>query len=292
MHYSGVLNRPPYESDSILLEVTSGCSHNSCKFCSFYKKVPFRMSPMSEIEEDILEISRKSPGAERVFLQSAEPFVLNFEKLRDIGIKIRKHLPNCKSIGSYARITNFRNKSVEQLKELRKLGYDGLFIGVESGDNVLLDRMNKGYRAEEAAEQCKKLDEAEITYIITIINGLGGKGYGLDHAVKTAELFNQLHPIIVGMSQLTLFPDTPLNDDVKNGNFEEAGEKERLVELIEFVKRLEIPVFFAGVHVSVTTPAMGNLPKDKEKILAVLNNALINTKEEDLKEYRNNVRSL
>ena len=292
MHYTEVLNRPPYEAQSILLQVTSGCSHNKCKFCNFYKDIQFKVSPLHEIEEDLEEARIMYPHADRVFFQSADGFVLSYDKLKAIGLKIREKLPNVKSIGSYARVTNMKNKTIEQLKELKEIGYDLIFVGIESGDDDLLDRMNKGYHAKDIIEQCRKLEEAGITYIAQFINGLGGKEYGMKHVISTANVFNQLKPIVVGFSQLTLFPKTELYQEYINGTFQETGEKERIMELMTMIKNLNITVPFVGNHVSIATPVAGYLPQDKEKLLKTLGDAYDNIPEEDLVEFRKNVRSL
>ena len=117
MHYTNGINRPPYEADAMFLQVTSGCSHNKCEFCEFYKGCEFHVSPESKIVEDLKELSRYRKDATRVFLQGADPFVLTYERLKRIAELIHEYLLYCQSIGAYARVTNMKNKSVEQLRE-------------------------------------------------------------------------------------------------------------------------------------------------------------------------------
>ena len=134
MHYTGTIWRPPYEAYSALVQVTAGCTHHKCKFCTLYEDVPFkfRMSPLSEVEEDLKEISRYYRNAKRVFFTGANPFVLSFDKLKTLAGLVKKYYPKSESIGCFARITDIKPKTTEQLKELRRLGYNSITIGVEA----------------------------------------------------------------------------------------------------------------------------------------------------------------
>ena len=152
MHYTGTIWRPPYEAESLLLEVTAGCTHHKCKFCTLYHDLPFkfRMSPLEDIESDLQEVQRATKGwssvcIDRVFLTGANPFVLSYDKLTAIADLIRKYLPFVKSIGSFARITDITSKTDKKLAKLRDMGYDGLTIGIETDDDEALRFINKGY---------------------------------------------------------------------------------------------------------------------------------------------------
>ena len=155
MHYTGTIWRPPYEAYSALVQVTAGCTHNKCKFCTLYSDVPrFRMSPISEIEEDIRELYRYAPDTTRLFLTGANPFVLGTEKLKEIARTAKQYLQRLTSVGCFARVTDITPKTVAELKELRAMGYNKITIGVETGDNTALDFMHKGYHADDIIEQC------------------------------------------------------------------------------------------------------------------------------------------
>ena len=163
MHYTGTIWRPPYEAASLLLEVTAGCTHHKCKFCTLYNDLPFkfRMSPLEDIESDLREVKRAAKGCnsgriDRVFLTGANPFVLSYDKLTAIAELIRKYLPSVKSIGSFARITDVTPKTDKELAKLRDMGYDGLTIGIETGDDEALRFMNKGYTSADIIEQCQR----------------------------------------------------------------------------------------------------------------------------------------
>jgi len=207
MHFDGTIWRPPYEAASLLIQVTAGCTHHSCKFCTLYEDLPFkfRMSPPSEVEEDLAAVSRYCQDAPwfRVFFTGANPFVLTTDKLKTLAQMVKKYCPNYSSIGCFGRITDVTNKTVDELKELRALGYNGLTFGVETGDDKALAFMNKGFRASDVLEQCRKLEAAGISYNFFYLTGISGAGRGEIGAKASAELFNQLHPQIIESSRLT-----------------------------------------------------------------------------------------
>ncbi len=199
MHYTGTIWRPPYEAYSALVQVTAGCTHHKCKFCTLYEDVPFkfRMSPLSEVEEDLKEISRYYRNAKRVFFTGANPFVLTFDKLKTLARLVKKYYPKSESIGCFARITDIKPKTTEQLKELRRLGYNSITIGVEAGDDEALSFMHKGFGTKEIIEECKRLDAAHMDYNFFYLAGIYGSGRGEVGAQNTAKVFNQVHPKII-----------------------------------------------------------------------------------------------
>ena len=271
MHFASDINRPPYEAASAYLQVTKGCSHGSkggCDFCTFYKNCKFTPSPMEEVEEDVRQLPLYFGRTDRIFLQGADPFVLSYNRLVKIAELIHRVLPWVQSIGGYARIDNLKNKTVEELRHLHELGYSYFYFGNESGDDALLTRMHKGYESEEVVRQLRKLDEAGMPYIMNFLGGLGGRGYGLGHARRTADTINQLHPAMVYASELTLFSNTPLSRDVEKGLFVEATEEERFEELGELIRQIKIPTIFKAEHVTLPVPIRGRLPEDRERMLA------------------------
>ena len=148
------------------------CTHNKCKFCSLYHGTKFRLSPIAEVEEDLKVIQDYQPRARRVFLTGANPFALSYNRLLDLGLLIRKYLRHCESIGMFARISDIKSKTVEELQNLRHLGFDSISIGTESGDDNTLAMMNKGYTANDMIEQCKKgfyNDYIEILIIMLVL---------------------------------------------------------------------------------------------------------------------------
>ena len=311
MHYTGTIWRPPYEADSLLLEVTAGCTHHRCKFCTLYSDLPFkfRMSSMEDIENDLLEaqvlrcspvsmmterlrgISRPEP-IRRVFLTGANPFVLKTEKLLEIAALIHRYFPSVASIGCFSRITDAANKSGEDLLALHRAGYNGLTIGVETGDDTALAFMNKGYTSRDILTQCKRLEQAEIEYAFFYLTGISGKGKGEAGAKASAEIFNQLHPFLVGPNMMTVYPDSDLFQEIQRGRWQEAGEHEKYRELRALVRNLTIHTRFAAMGASNAFQLRGELPKDKERLLSTLDSIIAKTSEAELRRYRKELKHL
>lgn len=267
MHFTSSIVRPPFEARSKYLQVTTGCSHNGCRFCTYYKDVSFSSSPIDEIVEDLEELRDKGYTFKRIWLQGADPFCLSFDILYEIAILIHEYLPFVQSIGGYARVDNIKNKSVDELKILKDVGYSSIVFGIESGDDNLLDYMNKGYKSEDIVEQLSKMDESGIDYTVIFLSGLGGHDYGLGHAIKTAEVINQLNPERVMITGLTIFDDAPLMEDIRNADFIESTEKERLIELMSFLEKLEIQTFIDATNSSNVTPLFGRVPENKKAMI-------------------------
>ena len=291
MHFTGPIWRPPYEAGSVLLQATVGCTHHRCKFCSLYPGIEFRVSPMSEIVSDLEIIRHYQPRARRVFLTGANPFALSFDRLKELSMTVHDYLPRCQ-IGTFSRISDIKNKTVEQLKELRSYGFNGLSIGTETGDDMTLAKMNKGNTAQDTFEQCRKLEEAGIEYYIVYLTGLAGKGNGRRNALASAKLFSRLKPYIISVVSLTLFPGSELYGDVANGNYTVSPEHERLEELMTFIGNLENRTTLLADTVSNPVPINGFLPEDKNRILAELRKMRENIGEAELQTYRRNIRSL
>lgn len=192
----------------------------------------------------------------------------------------------------FSSIRDIKNKEVWQLKKLRAAGINGLSIGTESGDNMTLALANKGYTAEDILEQCRKLDEAGIEYYFVYMTGLAGKGNGFRNALNSAKLFNQLHPYLISVDALTLFPDTELYEMAARGEFIPAGEKERIRELQIFIEHLEIRTHLLANSSSNYYPVTAFLPKEKNKVISELQHILDTVSEEDMAAYRSSLKSL
>ena len=308
MHYTGTIWRPPYEASSLLLEVTAGCTHHSCKFCTLYNDLPFkfRMSPLEDVESDLQEAQLWStdpiamltarlqglPRPERIqrtFLVGANPFVLKYERLMAIADLIQKYVPSVKTIGCFARITDVTTKSDEELASLHRAGYDGLTIGIETGDDEALRFMNKGYTAADIVKQCSRLDRAGIHYNFFYLVSISGAGRGEIGAKATADICNQLHPIMVGANMLTIYPDSELYQEIQLGNWNESGEIEKYKESRTLLQHLEIPTQFAALGASNAFQFQGTLPEDKDALIAALDKIIDTVQEDDLRKYRKNL---
>lgn len=305
MHYTGTVWRPPYEASSLLLQATVGCTHHNCKFCTLYHDLPFpfRMSPFEEIESDLQEsqlwstdpVSRLTarlqglPSPERIqraFLVGANPFVLHYERLMSIAGRIQKYLPSIQTIGCFARITDIASKTDQELLALKHAGYNGLTIGMETGDDEALAFMDKGYQSQDILLQGQRLDQAGIEYHFFYLVGISGAGNGKKGAKQTATLCNELHPKRIGANMLTIYPDSRLYAEIQAGNWKESTEIEKYQELKTLVENLEIPVWFAALGASNAIPLQGSLPKDRSKLLSILDEIISHTSEEELRNYR------
>lgn len=296
MHYTGTIWRPPYEASSLLLEVTAGCTHHKCKFCTLYEELPFkfRMSPLEDIEADLKEASNifkmwNNSKVTRTFLTGANPFVLKYDRLMVIADLIHKYIPTSQTIGCFARVTDVTLKSDVELLSLRNAGYDGLTLGIETGDDDALRFMNKGYLAADIVTQCKRLDQAGISYSFFYLTSISGSGRGEIGAKLTADICNQVHPKLIGANMLTIYPESELYQEIQRGTWIEESEIEKYQEVKVLIANLSIPVTFAAMGASNAFQLYGVLPQDKEKLLATIDKIISEVGEEELRQYRKNL---
>ncbi len=292
MHFTGRTWRPPYEAYSVIIQATSGCTYNKCRFCSLYHGACFRMSPISEFEEDLAEIKSYQPNARRIFWTGANPFAMSYENLKLRALTTRDYLIKCQSMAMFASIRDIKPKSVHQLRKLRAMGINGLTIGTESGDNETLALANKGYIAEDIVEQCNKLDKAGIEYSFVYMTGLAGKGNGMRNAINSAKVFNLLNPYFLSIDSLTFFPDTELYAWSKSNKFTPASEHERIEELITLLENLQIRTHLQADTKSNYKPLSGTIPYDKANIIEELRYVLKTVNEQEMLDYRNSLNTL
>lgn len=291
MHLTEPVYRNPYWTTWPLIQITQSCTHNSCKFCTMYRDVPFRMQPMEWLEEDLRELQVLAPNAKTVQLLSANPLALSFDRLMPRLQLIRKYLPNLQHMYAATRVDDIKNKTIEQLKALRDIGVDEISLGVESGDDWTLQRVNKGYTAQDILEQCHKLDEAGIRYWMTFLNGVAGREHSHDHAVHSAEIFNQCHPMLVGTGGLTLFPGTPLLEEAGRGGFTPLDEREMMQELHTFLQHLTCDCELNTHHTSTLHLTGPFLPR-KQQLLDALQDAIDHADIDALARVRQQKRGL
>ena len=214
-----------------------------------------------------------APEAKTIQLLSANPMALSYDRLMPRLELIRKYLPKLEHMYACTRVTDIANKSVDQLRALREVGLNEISLGVESGDDWTLQRINKGYTAQDILVQCHKLEEAGIAYWVTFLNGVAGREHSHDHAVHSAEVFNQCHPMLVGTGGLTLFPGTPLLDEAQRGEFAPLTEREMIEELLTFVQTLSCDCLFTTHHTSSLNLTGPFLPR-KQQIIEALQHAI------------------
>jgi len=257
---------PQDEMHTCLLPVTSGCSWNRCAFCSMYKNVTYRQISFSDIET---ELRSGNLYTEKVFLTGADPMSIGFDRMKRLLEMIRRYLPYCHRVGTYASVKNIAGYSVEELSVLHDAGLRMLYIGFETGRDDVLKLMDKGHTVREAVEQAQKLNEAKIPFCTVIMYGIAGAGQAVDNAVATAGMINRFATQKVITMSLIIFNNTKLNHMVKRGEFVPSGGRERMIEIRTLLENLEPgkPTVFDTTHPSNIIKISGTLPWDRQKLI-------------------------
>ncbi|NLI31433.1 MAG: radical SAM protein [Deltaproteobacteria bacterium] len=275
MHYEGIIIRPPSEAESILLQVTVGCSHNKCTFCGTYKGVRFRIKDDSVIDADIRYAAMHFPFLHRVFITDGDALILPQRRLVRILSRIREEMPWVRRVGLYGNAKSILRKTREELEELRELGLGIVYMGLESGDGRVLEEVRKGVPPERIVQAGRRVRESGVKLSVTAILGLGGRRRSLEHARATGEALSAMDPNYVGVLTLMVLPNTEMGRSIEEGRFELISMPELLRELREmlFHTQLSRGLFFAN-HASNYLPLKVRMPGDKEKALATIDAAL------------------
>lgn len=275
MHYEGMCIRPPSEAHSILLQVTLGCSHNKCTFCGTYKDKRFTIKEDRIILSDVLFASKYMKRQDKVFLMDGDCLIIPQKRLMWILDRIREHLPWVKRVGSYANVKGIRMKSPEQLVKLRENGLGILYLGVETGDDALRTKIQKGSSAETCIVMGRKVKDAGIRLSVTVLLGIAGRKGSLEHARATGRLLSAMDPNFVGALTVMLIPGTPLHEEYVRGDFELPDQRELLLELREMIAHTNLTkgLFFSN-HASNYLPIKARLPRGKQDALDMIDSAL------------------
>jgi radical SAM superfamily enzyme YgiQ (UPF0313 family) len=287
MDYQGNIFRPPSEAYSILLQITTGCSHNKCTFCGMYKGSRFSIKDDATVFADIDFAALHCKQQNRLFLCDGDALILPQERLLSILRAIRAKLPWVSRVGTYANTKSIRMKSPEQLRELHENGLAIAYMGLESGDDVTLKNINKGSDAEKMIEMGKKLRAAGIKLSITVLLGIAGRERSHIHARETGRVLTAIDPEYVGALSLMLTPGTPLFEASGRGEFPLLSSKEMLEELAIMIGATTLSNgYFHANHASNYLPIKAKLPGDKEATLQLIVRALkgkVNLKPEYLR---------
>jgi len=287
MYYAEPVYRPPSEAYSLLVQATVGCSSAAagrCYFCNstvFNRTIPeknFRIRPTHEILEDI-EIGGRQygKGVDKIFLLDSNAMIIKTPELLRIVKKCYETFPNLKQVACYACCEDILRKTDEQLLELRKTGLNLVFVGLESGDQEVLNLINKGATVENQIEAVAKANKAGIQTSVTVILGLGGKRLSEQHAINTGKAATKMNPSFFAALTLMLVPGTVLDDMVKRGEFELVTDPLDVLKEVELiVKNIDAPgpVVFRTNHASNYLPLRGVLPGDKEGLLKTIRGAM------------------
>jgi radical SAM superfamily enzyme YgiQ (UPF0313 family) len=267
--------RPPAEADSFLLQVTLGCSADGCSFCGVYKGKSFRVKDRKEITADIHRHASKYPDTRRVFLMDGDALVMANSKLVPILDELETVFPRLTRISSYANGCNITRKSGQELAELYQHKLSLIYMGLESGSQEVLDRCGKLSSAEEMIAAVNKAAAAQIKSSVIVLLGLGGKAHSREHVKATIAALNRMQPRYLSFLSLMVISGTPLAEEVGKGEFEELNPAELLKETYEIIRGLELKkTVFRSDHASNYLPLEGSFPKDKMKLLHILESAI------------------
>lgn len=282
MHYEGTIFRPPSESDSLLVQVTIGCSWNQCTFCDMYTEKKFRIRSMDEIKADLIEGSRWRDRIRRIFLCDGDSLVLKTPMLLEILETIRDLYPDLEAVRMYATAKDILRKSHEELCQLQQAGLEMVYIGLESGSDKVLTEVRKGITKSEMIEAGHAVTRAGIRQSISIISGLGGQELSEEHILETADALNQMQPDYIGMLVLHAGNDTHMYQKIAEGTFRLPSAQQVLAEMKLLLEHLELKhCYFTSAHASNYIDVRGRLPQDKEDMLNTIHRLteLVNKRE-------------
>ncbi len=276
MYYERMIIRPPSEANSLLLPVTIGCSHNKCTFCSTYMGVKFRIRRLEDIKQDIDNVAQNySWSLRRVFLEDGDALICPQHRLVEVMNHLNEKFPHLDRVGTYATPQAALLKSIDELKELNRLGLKIAYMGVETGDEELLKKVNKGANYNQIVEAGRRLKQAGITLSVTVILGLGGIEGSENHALKTAKILSDIDPDFAGALTILLVPGTPLHRDWEEGRFSLISPFQSLEELRLIIQNSNFTdCFFTANHASNYLPIKARLPQQKAEVIKLIDDVL------------------
>jgi radical SAM superfamily enzyme YgiQ (UPF0313 family) len=270
MKYEGIVIRPPSEADSLILQATLGCSHNRCTFCPTYKGRRFRIKDLDALKKEIDEVPPYGPFR-KVFLADGDALIIPQPKLVALLEYLIEKLPGLRRVGIYGNAKSILRKSVEELTALKALKLGILYLGVETGDRALLEKVQKGVSYEQMVDAARRVKEAGITLSVTVLLGLGGTGYGPQHALATAKILSDIDPDFASALTLMVVPGTPLYEEMEAGRFQLPSPFQLLEELGTILAHSDFSrCYFTSNHASNYLPIKARLPRDKEAVVRLI----------------------
>ncbi len=275
MRYFGSVYRPPSEARSLIVQVTYGCSHNTCAFCSMYKAKKFALRPMEEILEDFRLARQAYSAVRRIFLADGDALIRPAADLERILTYINELFPERERITCYASPASIQKRTPEELVRLRQLGLSMVYMGLESGSDAVLQKMRKGHTAADIVAAGQKINASGIQLSVTAISGLGGQQLWREHALETAGALSAMQPAYIGLLTLMVEPGTPLYDWVNTGAFQLLDSRDVLEETALLVANLDCPgAVFRMNHASNYLTLKGTLNEDKDALLQRIHSAM------------------
>ncbi len=274
MKYEGSIYRPPSEAYSLLIQVSTGCSHNQCTFCPCFKDKKFRIKSFQEIEEDIREASRYS-AVGKVFLCDGDALIIPQKKLVPIFESINRNLRGVERIGLYGNAKSILRKTPEELTQLKNLGLTIVYLGVETGNEELLKKIRKGVSYAQLVEAGRKIKAAGIQLSVTVLLGIGGVEKSMEHARDTASILTDIDPEYASALTVMIVPGTPLYEEFQRGEFVLPDQFQLLNEIGTMIAQSNFTdCFFASNHASNYLPVKARLPREKEKAVKLINDVI------------------
>jgi radical SAM superfamily enzyme YgiQ (UPF0313 family) len=277
MHYIEPLFRPPSEARSLILQVTNGCSWNNCSFCEMYTapQKKFSLKPQAQIDAELAEVAASGVPVRRIFLADGDAMTLSFRRLKLILESINRHLPDVQRVSSYCLPRNIRHKTVAEMAELQELGLKLFYVGCESGDDLVLERVSKGETFASSLAALKKIKAAGSRSSVMILNGMGGTKFSEQHAVNSARLMNAAQPEYLA-TLVVSFPDgMERYQQGFKGEFEMLDQPGLFGEMHTLLNNLELErTIFRSDHASNYLTLRGTLGKDKQKLLNIITTAI------------------
>jgi len=269
--------RPPSEARSLILQVTNGCSWNNCTFCEMYTapQKKFSVKPSEQLIQELQQAARSGFPVRRVFLADGDAITLSFRRLKEILLLIHQYLPDVQRVSSYCLPRNLKNKTVEELAELEQLGLKLMYVGCESGDDQVLEKVSKGETYQSSLLALQKIKEAKIKSSVMILNGLGGQRYSEQHAVNSALLMNEAQPEYLSTLVVSFPVGIERFESSFGGDFEPLQQLDlfREMEVLLDTMTLEKTVFRSD-HASNYLILKGTLSRDKSRLLAQVHTAI------------------
>lgn len=269
--------RPPSEARSLILQVTNGCSWNNCTFCEMYTQPQkkFKLKPQTEIEQELAVVANMNIPVRRIFLADGDAMTLSFRRLQKIMQAINRYLPNVQRVASYCLPRNLKNKTVEELAELNKLGLSLFYVGCESGDDLVLERVHKGECFESSLQALGKIKASGAKSSVMILNGMGGKRYSQQHAVNSARLMNAAQPEYLSTLVISFPTGIDRYQQGFKGEFEALEQADLFQEMHWLLDTLELDnTIFRSDHASNYLILKGTLGKDKPRLLKTVQMAM------------------
>ncbi len=277
--YVGDVYRPPSEAYSLIVQATIGCTHNKCSFCKMFKEKRFQTRPTEDIIADFAWARKRYRSVPRIFLADANALCLKTDKLMPILTYIEETFPECERVTIYGRASDILRKTEDELKQLREHGLTMVYIGAESGSDKVLEMCHKGETRKQLIDAVKMIEKVGIKASVTFINGLAGKDGWEDHAIQTGSMITEMNASYVSLLTLLVDPQAPMYDDIQSGRLKLLTPEEVLAETHLMLEHAnpEKTCIFRSNHASNYLSLKGDLPQDRDRFLAQIENAMKNT---------------